>query len=521
MPMPARKNFPAELSRRNLAHLSMGLLLIGLLWRTVRYLLHFPIWGDEALLATNFAWLDCGELTHRLENCQVAPLLFLWGERAAFCSMGAGMLSMRLLPFLAGIGSLFLYWRLAKLMLGPRALLFATGFLAVAIWPVSMTALLKPYSLDLFVSLALLLLAVKWLKNTDRTSWLAWLTAVTPVALLASYPSVFIAASASMAMAFPAWRKGWKTRLWFAGFNVALLVGFILASRVAAGQLSTPAGAVNTQAGMSTYWAEGFPPSSPFAFFWWFILAMTGQMTAYPAGASNGGSFVTVLLCVAGVRCWIRRGRWDWLVLLTGPVFLGVVAAALHRYPFGTSCRLNQHIAPAVCILAGLGLAAVIGKVCPKSAEFGKWALIVSAIFALLALCGIFVDVLHPYRAEGCEWMQTAMKTMLSEVPAEEPIVICAAPQTMEIVFTWYWTNVKRRITWDYSLPARPWDDKRLCGFYQGLAGADIACKRLGDALRLQNPAWHLARRIPYEYIPKSRREAGQRCELFFFERST
>src|SRR4051794_16723875 len=87
-----------SLSGRTMTRMALGLLLLGVLWRTVRYLLAFPIWGDEAMLAMNFVWLDYGELTRQLRNCQVAPLLFLWGERAAFSWLGPGELALRLLP---------------------------------------------------------------------------------------------------------------------------------------------------------------------------------------------------------------------------------------------------------------------------------------------------------------------------------------------------------------------------------------------------------------------------------------
>ena len=516
---------PDKIQKRpccTLRNLALGLVFIGLLWRVVRYLLQFPIWGDEAMLSTNFVWLDYGQLLHRLENVQIAPLLFLWGEKTALFHLGPGMLSMRLVPFLAGVGSLFLYWRLARLMLGPRAQLFAIGFLAVAIWPVSMSTLLKPYSCDLFMSLVLLLPAVKWLKNPSQTLWLVLLTALTPFVLLASYPAVFIAGGASMAMLLPAWRQGWKTRLWFVGFNVALLVGFILASRIGAAQLSTPVGAVNTQAGMSAYWAEGFPPSSPLAFVWWLVLAMTGQMTAYPMGASNGGSIVTVVFCAIGIRCWIKRGRWEWLVLLTGPVFLGIVASVIHRYPFGTSCRLNQHIAPAVCILAGLGLAAVIDNPANGAAKTRKWTLIAAGFFAVVGLGGLVRDIFHPYRDEGCKWVETTMGTVLKEVPPREPVIVCAVPQGINLVFTWYWITGWKNLAWDFQIPAGSTDGGELCGFSAAdtAAQADVDCTRLTHDLQLRDPAWHLVKRVPYEYIPTKRKETGQRCELFFFARS-
>ena len=506
----------------------LALLLAGILWRAVRYLLQFPIWGDEALLATNFAWFGYGELTRRLENCQVAPLLFLWGERAAWSWLGPGMLSMRLLPFLAGIGSLLLYWRLAALMLAPRARLFAIGFLAVAIWPVSMSALLKPYSCDLFMSLVLLLLAVKWLKNPAQTSWLIWLSLLAPVALLASYPSVFIAAAVSAAMLVPAWRQGWKSRFWFAVFNLAVLAGFLLASHIAAGQLSTPTGSgVSTRDAMAEMWGDGFPPRSPFAFVWWLILRITGQMSAYPVGASNGGSIATVALCVIGARRWVRRRRWEWLILMTGPVVLGLAAAIIHKYPFGTSCRLNQHLAPAFCILAGLGLAAIIDS-CPRPAQARKWTLAACAVFALIGFCGLARDIAHPYRDVGWKWMETTMGTIQKEIPADEPVVICTPREWLDIVYTWYWINDRSRknLIWDPQNPRVPPDARLVCGFYQdfyigGAARADTACKRLEEQLRARDPAWHLVKRKLYEYnAPKGPKVLDERCELFFFART-
>ena len=178
--------------------LALAMLAIGLFWRCTRYLMAFPIWGDEALLALNFLHLDYRGLTQRLENCQIAPLLFLWGELTACHWLGTTELALRLLPFLAGLGGLVLFYRLAREMLGPLASGLAVGFLAVATWPVSMGTFIKPYSLDLLLSVALLLPAVQWLKNREQTWRLALLTCLAPVALLGSYPAVFIAGAVSL-----------------------------------------------------------------------------------------------------------------------------------------------------------------------------------------------------------------------------------------------------------------------------------------------------------------------------------
>ena len=81
---------------------ALGLLALGVLVRAARYWLRFPFWGDETMLAVNFVWFDYAQLTQGLENCQIAPLLFLWGERAAYGWLGSGEWSLRLVPLLAG-----------------------------------------------------------------------------------------------------------------------------------------------------------------------------------------------------------------------------------------------------------------------------------------------------------------------------------------------------------------------------------------------------------------------------------
>src|SRR5947209_7734229 len=84
----------------------LAFLFLGMAWRTVRYLLAFPIWGDEAFVSLNLLDRDYLGLLRPLEYKQVAPMLFLWAESAAYHLLGGAELALRLLPFLAGLGSL-------------------------------------------------------------------------------------------------------------------------------------------------------------------------------------------------------------------------------------------------------------------------------------------------------------------------------------------------------------------------------------------------------------------------------
>jgi hypothetical protein len=508
----------ADKYRRVLISMALGILALGTFWRTVRYLLPFPIWGDEALLTMNFAWFDCAELVVRLENCQIAPLLFLWGERGAYWWLGAGELSLRLLPFLAGVGSLALYWRLTGLLLAPRARLFAVGFLAVASWPVTMSTLIKPYSFDLLMSLVLLVPAVEWLVRPERTRWLIVLAVLAPVALLGSYPAAFVGGAVSLALARSVWQGSWSTRSWFVVYNAALLVGFALACHIAENHLNTATNNMSTRVGMHQYWSEAFPPNTPVAALQWFVSQSTGQMMAYPIGASNGGSVATALFCVLGAVWWARREGWTWVILFSSPIFLNLFAAILHRYPYGASGRLSQHFAPGICMLAGLGVAALVERARWTEIRRQRCTVAIAALFALIGLGGLVRDVARPYRDLSCVWTRATMWEILATVPADDPVVISTPPADTSCLFAWYWLNEGRRVAWDFQLPPAIASGQRVWGFHYG-AGADVACQRFAEELRRQDPAWQIQQRISY-VSPTRAGEAPERCEIFRGERS-
>jgi hypothetical protein len=443
----ARAQGQAGADGRLFRWLALGLVLVGVAGRLLRYFLRFPIWGDESFVAVNFLTRDYAGLTRQLEYGQVAPVLFLWSELAAFRLLGSSELALRLLPLLAGLASLALFWRLAWRSLRPPAAALAVGFLAVARWPVSMSTFVKPYSFDLFFSLALLVPAVEWLRAPGRLRWLLLLAAVAPLALLGSYPAAFVAGAVGLVLLPVAWRAGWAARLAFGLFGALAAAGLAGGYLVGKSQLGPPTGWVDNY--LRSYWAHGFPPAGAWPLLKWLAATHTGRMVAYPFGDGNGGSVLTFLLCVVGgVWQWRHGGDRRLLALWLTPFGLGIVAAFLGKYPYGACCRLSQHVAPAVCLLAGAGLAALLERARAGRAAAAPLCVACGAL-AVCGLGGMAADAVRPYRDRDALWVRGVADELKAHVGPADVVVVLEPQEQVWSLVRWYLPQrLGDRVTW-------------------------------------------------------------------------
>jgi len=185
---------------RQAEHLLWALVAVGLVARSVRYVVRFPLWGDEVALAANL--LDRGwfELLQPLDHDQVAPIGFLWAELASVRLVGFSEYALRLPALLCGLASVLMFVRFASRMVQGASLLLGVGIFAVSYPCIRYAAEAKQYGCELFFSLLLLLLLAEWLA-TGKPKWL-WLLAVAmPISLLFSFPGVFVAAGVSLSVA--------------------------------------------------------------------------------------------------------------------------------------------------------------------------------------------------------------------------------------------------------------------------------------------------------------------------------
>ncbi len=181
-----------------IAQTTLIVVVTGLLWRTVRYALAFPLWGDEAFVAVNFLTRDFSGLARPLEYFQIVPPGFLWAEWLTVHLLGTGERALRLVPFLAGVASLLLFWRFCREVATRRTVMLAVAILAASFYPVRHSTEVKPYAIDLLVSLALL--STGWATGRDIRSYRTWLRlfGVTIFGVWCSYAAVFPAASVAL-----------------------------------------------------------------------------------------------------------------------------------------------------------------------------------------------------------------------------------------------------------------------------------------------------------------------------------
>lgn len=407
-------------------------LLVGIAVRLFRFLMGNPLWGDEGMLMLNLVHRPWWKILDPLGMGQVAPPLFVAGEWAMLHGVGPSVYSLRLLPLLASLAALVLFRRLVILWLKPAPAAVAMGLLSVANWPIGMGSLMKPYSWDLLGALLLLVPTSRFLQQPHQSRWLWILAGASPVVLWGSFPSVFISSAVSLALLIRVGQHPTASNIigylawsisWLASFGICH--EFVIARTVP-----------ETMLGMQAYWKAAFPPSEFFRLLWWFFEAHTGQMLAYPLGSSNGGSLATTAAVVVGLLEWKRDRQWMPLILFGTPFLLGLLVSIAGRYPYGGSGRLTQHVAPLICMAAGIGFS--------RWTEHPRWKgrglAWMGGLLLMIGAGSCARAAVRPYRDIDEVWFRDFFHGPFASVRKDDLVLVNRDPQSPDttIYLRWY-----------------------------------------------------------------------------------
>jgi uncharacterized membrane protein len=324
-----------------------AIILVGLLLRLLHYLNNRSLWLDEAMLARNI--LDRGplELLTQLDYDQGAPVLFLLLVDISTVLFGSNEMALRLVPLLAGLISLPIFYLTAKFLLARRFVMVAVSIFAFSSILVYYAQELKQYSMDVAIAVTLTYLSMRIVKsNEPHRTGMFLLGVVGSVSTFLSHPAIFVLAGIATTLIILKARGQLKVAfvdlcvvviLWGVSFGCNYL--FFLQSS-----------SINEM--LSRFWSPGFLPfpTSTEAVRMWFSAGM--KFLSYVGYVSVWQVLVLALMAVAVGTAIINRSATTIMIVLY--FIFALFASVVGQYPFMD--RLTLYLVPFVILLSVKGL---------------------------------------------------------------------------------------------------------------------------------------------------------------------
>ena len=317
---------------------------LGLLLRLIPFLRVPSVWHDEAALLINVVRLQCHQMFGGLLEHVGAPPLFLIAERGMLHLFGDGIVSLRLIPFLAGCGSLIVVAHLAWRIVPKSAAPWAVALFAISDRLLWHSVEAKPYAVDVFVA-ALLIEFFLLTRHLPLLKQVLAAAPIMPVMVWFSYPSCFFV-GAWFFVQFPALLRSRSGRDW--------LICVALAVAVIASFAALALGPIHAQRDdeLNKCWVETFADwQKPWTVPPWIVVNTLG-LFSYSIGPNGWMLAPTIVL--GSLYLW-RMGQRSLLAMLTLPIALACFAGMIGKYPYGDS-RVCIYVAPIVCLLVGAGI---------------------------------------------------------------------------------------------------------------------------------------------------------------------
>lgn len=408
---------PVYLTPERINRLIWWFIGVGALVRLLRYALRFPLWEDEAFLAYNLFERNFKELLRPLDYIQVAPIGYLWLQRAVIDIFGFTELTLRAASILAALASLLIFRRVAALTLPPLAQLAAVALFAVSYPMIRYAAEAKQYGLDLFLGLSMVWFFLEMLLRPERKRWTGALLLIAAFGPFISHPLVFIGGGVGAAWVWSWWTGRLRNLLALFLFAAALGASF-LTHYWFARQALGPA----NDALMQQFWGPNFPPlTEPLRFPLWLLKTLTGDLLAFPIGAGNGGSTLTFILVLGGVLLWIAQRRAAWLLLALVPLALHFAAAAVHKFPMGGHVKFSMYWAPLGVLLMGAALATIWQWLDRRPAR-PLWTIAGLALFVLIAAGSAARDLYRPAKNVSDQRARDFARWLWNDLPLESVV---------------------------------------------------------------------------------------------------
>ncbi len=367
----------------------------GGFFRLRDYLFHRSFWLDEALLANNIRLRDFSGLMQPLDDGQVAPIGFLWLEKALFLLTGPGELSLRALPFLCGVFALPICYLAVRKLFDNAIALTSLGLMAFSYNLIFYSNELKQYSSDVFCAVTLLLLFAYWVVDSGTNRQFFFMGLSCGAAIWFSNVSVIVIFTLAIVWLISS-REQSRKRLILPGMlwaTPALISFGYYYTRFIHGHPG--------QSPMEEYWSSYFVPVSSVGewAYWTASRAKSYFQNSLAFGVVN--LFVAVpLLMVGFMSQWKEKDHGKVLLLL--PLLVHYLLALLHIYPWDS--RMLLYSFPFSLLFIGIGMVAVGKRYQSK--------LLIVAVFVILTSTSLLQEALNAVHPRSNENLRPVLEAI-------------------------------------------------------------------------------------------------------------
>ena len=340
--------------KRGISHFTkwgpLYLIGLGVIFRLNQYMFNRSLWLDEAFLATSIVNGTCSDFFQPQEYSHIVPTIFLVLVKITINAFGNNDFIIRLLPFSAGIISLFLFYKVGKKYISHSASLIALLLFVISDRLIFYSSELKPYTTDVLAALILLytIICNRWDRLDLRKTFLLTLSGV--LAMWLSHPAVFILAGlgaylSAMKVKAKEWKQLGKLTIIFASWGFSFFIIYILYIK-------------NYNNEWVLQWWKmlnsfmPFPPS--LATVKWLGIKLF-EIFKNPAGFQKPlpVTFVVGLLFIGGCVSLFKTDKVKLLILIF-PIIFTIAASAFEYYP--VHGRMILFFLPSIYLLIAAGI---------------------------------------------------------------------------------------------------------------------------------------------------------------------
>jgi len=328
--------------------LHWSIIFVGIVLRLIQYLLNRSLWIDESFIALNIINKSFPELLQPLDYNQAAPVGFLILEKLAVQIFGGSEYALRLVPFLSGIISLFLFYRIAIWFSKPQAVTIALGLFAISDRLIYYSSEVKQYSSDVAIALLLFLAIINITSKKLTTSRVIFFGIIGAISVWFSHPSVFILAGTGISLIL--FDIGKKEKLRFIKYLIIYLfwlLSFTSFYFISLRSLTTNEYLLNSWSNNHNAFMP-FPPFSSTELRWFADTFF--EVFNNPVGIHLSG--IAALTFIIGCVSKFADEKKKFCILIS-PLLVTLFASGLEKYPF--EGQLLLFIVPFVLLLVAEG----------------------------------------------------------------------------------------------------------------------------------------------------------------------